>query len=162
MKRWLSLFVEAARTVAALALKFHVAGLLRAAQVLRIRLSGGMWGAMLVLCSVSACSFAPTWSPMPMPDTLTRQEIEQFRSREEDRLQTALRECYQRFAVNDCRREAMTRHNEVQHQLRAQELRLNALDREVRQRKLQADPSVQQPDAISPTLGQPNRTGSPP
>ena len=99
---------------------------------------------------------------MPMPDTLTRQEIEQLRSREQDRLQTALRECYQRFAVNDCRREAMTRHNEVQHQLRAQELRLNALDREERQRKLQAVPSAQQPHAGSPTPEQPNRTGSPP
>jgi hypothetical protein len=162
MKRWLSLSVEVMLTVAAFAVKIHVWGLLRAARILMGRLSRWIWSATLVLCGVSACSFAPTWPPMPMPDTLTRQEIEQFRSREQDRLQTALRECYQRFAVNDCRREAMARHNEVQHQLRAQELRLNALDREVRQRKLQADPSALQPDADSPTPEPPHRTGSPP
>ena len=89
------------------------------------------------------CSFAPTWPPMPMPDTLTRVQVESFRSREEERLQAALRECYQRFAVNDCRHEALTRHREVMHQLRAQELRLNTLDREERQRKLQAQPETQ-------------------
>ena len=87
---------------------------------------------------------------MPMPESMTRQEIEQFRSREQERLQNALRECYQRFAVNDCRREAMERHNEVQHVLRAEELRLNALDREARQRKLQEPGASVSPEPISP------------
>jgi hypothetical protein len=97
-----------------------------------------LWG--MLLGALSACSFAPPWPDMPMPETMTRADIEHYRAREQDRLQQALRECYQRFAVNDCRREAMTRHNEVQHQLRAQELRLNALHRDERQRKLQAQP----------------------
>ena len=88
-----------------------------------------------------------------MPDTMTRQEIEHYRGREQERLQTALRECYQRFAVNDCRREALTRHNEVLHQLRAQELRLNALEREARQRKLQADPPNARPGAEGSASG---------
>ena len=87
-----------------------------------------------------------------MPQTLTRAEIEQFRSREQERLQNALRECYQRFAVNDCRRDAMERHNEVQHVLRAEELRLNALDREVRQRKLQEPDASMPPEPVPPPL----------
>ena len=107
----------------------------------------------LGLAALSACSFAPPWPPMPMPDTMTRQEIEHYRGREQERLQTALRECYQRFAVNDCRREALTRHNEVLHQLRAQELRLNALEREARQRKLQADPPNARPGAEGSASG---------
>jgi hypothetical protein len=73
---------------------------------------------------------------MTMPEVMTRQDIERFRALGQERLNNALHECYQRFAVNDCRRDAMSRHNEVQHVLRAQELRLNALDREARQRKL--------------------------
>ena len=121
------------------------------------RLRGGAWAVELLLAGLSACSFAPAWPPLPMPDTLTRQDIERFRAREQDRLQNALRECYQRFAVNDCRREAMTRHNEVQHHLRAQELRLNALDREERQRKLQASP----PDPSSGSEGTSTGTGAP-
>jgi hypothetical protein len=80
-----------------------------------------------------------------------------LRAREQDRLQNALRECYQRFAVNDCRREAMTRHNEVKHQLRTQELRLNALDREERQRKLQSDPTELPPGSQGTSSG----TGAP-
>ena len=112
----------------------------------RARLWGVVGGAVLL----SACSFAPPWPPMPMPESMTRQEIEQFRSREQERLQNALRECYQRFAVNDCRREAMERHNEVQHVLRAEELRLNALDREARQRKLQEPGASVSPEPISP------------
>ena len=112
----------------------------------------------LTLGAVSACSFAPTWPPMPLPETMTRQDIDHFRAREQDRYQNALRECYQRFAVNDCRREALTQHNEVQHQLRAQELRLNALDREQRQRKLQASPA----DGSSGREGAASSSGTPP
>jgi hypothetical protein len=93
-------------------------------------------GLTLLLLMLSACSVAPSWPSMPLPDTMTRQDIERFRALEQQRLDNALRECYQRFAVNDCRREATSRHNETQHVLRAQELRLNALDREARQRKL--------------------------
>ena len=111
-----------------------------------------LWGVVGGAALLSACSFAPPWPPMPMPQTLTRAEIEQFRSREQDRLQNALRECYQRFAVNDCRRDAMERHNEVQHVLRAEELRLNALDREVRQRKLQEPDASMPPEPVSPPL----------
>lgn len=111
------------------------------------RLNPVAWCLPVVL---SACSLAPSWPPMPLPETMTRQQIEQFRSREQARLDTALRECYQRFAVNDCRREAMSRHHEVVHQLRQQELRLNALDREARQRKLQELPSAgERPEAGS-------------
>ncbi len=127
------------------------------ASALGRRLRGGSWGVVLLLAGLSACSFAPPWPPLPIPDTLTRQDIERFRAREQDRLQNALRECYQRFAVNDCRREAMTRHNEVQHQLRTQELRLNALDREERQRKLQATP----PDLPPGSEGASTGTGAP-
>ena len=103
----------------------------------------GLLAGLVAAAMLAGCSFAPTWPPMPIPDTLTREQVESFRSREEERLQAALRECYQRFAVNDCRHEALTRHREVLHQLRAQELRLNALEREERQRKLQANPETQ-------------------
>jgi hypothetical protein len=115
------------------------------------------WGLSLLLAGLSACSSAPPWPPLPLPDNPTRQDIERLRAREQDRLQNALRECYQRFAVNDCRREATTRHNEVQHQLRTQELRLNALDREERQRKLQSDPTELPPGSQGTSSG----TGAP-
>jgi hypothetical protein len=86
---------------------------------------------------------------------MTRQDIDTFRGREEERLQNAMRECYQRFAVNNCRREALERHREVLHHLRTQELQLNALDREARQRKLQENPKPDAPleggDVPSPT-----------
>jgi len=111
----------------------------------------------LLLAGLSACSFAPSWPSWSLPDTMTRQQIEHFRAREEERLQNALRECYQRFAVNDCRREAMSRHNEVQHRLRTEELRLNALDRQERQRKLEASPAVEG----SGLKGAPPATGDP-
>ena len=108
---------------------------------------------------LAGCSSAPVWPPMPLPETMTRQEIDQFRGREDERLQQALRECYQRFAVNDCRREALTRHRDVLHHLRDQDLCLNALDREARQRKLQANPRADSaPDATNP-VGSP---GTPP
>jgi hypothetical protein len=113
---------------------------------------------MLVLGAVSACSFAPSWPPMSLPESMTRAQIDHFRAREQDRLQNALRECYQRFAVNDCRREAMNLHNEVQRQLRSEELRLNALDREERQRKLQNSPEVPRAGADGAATG----TGTPP
>ena len=117
------------------------------ASALGHRLSLGYWLSFLLpfllLAGLSACSFAPSWPSWSLPDTMTRQQIEHFRAREEERLQNALRECYQRFAVNDCRREAMSRHNEVQHRFRTEELRLNALDRQERQRKLEASPSVE-------------------
>ena len=131
------------------------------ASALGHRLSLGHWLSFplpfLLLAGLSACSFAPPWPPLSLPDTMTRQQIEHFRAREEERLQNALRECYQRFAVNDCRREAMSRHNEVQHRLRTEELRLNALDRLERQRKLEASPAVEG----SGLEGTPPDTGAP-
>jgi len=131
------------------------------ASVLGHRLSLGYWLSFLLpfllLAGLSACSFAPSWPSWSLPDTMTRQQIEHFRAREEERLQNALRECYQRFAVNDCRREAMSRHNEVQHRLRTEELRLNALDRQERQRKLEASP----PAEGSGLKGAPPATGAP-
>jgi hypothetical protein len=108
---------------------------------------------------LSGCSFAPAWPPMPMPDIMTRQEIDEYRGREDARLQQALRECYQRFAVNDCRREAYNRHREVLHLLRDQNLRLNALDREARQRKLDANPKR---DAASGAVDPAGSTGTHP
>jgi colicin import membrane protein len=110
-----------------------------------------LWCCVAVV-GLTGCSFAPVWAPMPMPDTLTRQEIESFRARADERLQNALRDCYQRFAVNDCRREALTRHREVLHHLRAQELRLNAIDREERVRKLESTPIPgAAPSGLEPT-----------
>jgi hypothetical protein len=102
---------------------------------------------LLMSVWLSACSVAPTWPDLPLPETMTRASIEAYRGRAEERLQYALRECYQRFAVNDCRREALTRHRDVQHHLRTQELRLNALDREERQRKQQSLPDAKSPAA---------------
>jgi hypothetical protein len=103
------------------------------------RLSGACWR-MCLLVFVSACSFAPTWPDLPLPENITRESIDELRTRADARLSEALRECYQRFAVNDCRREAMERHRELMHTLRTHELRLNALDREARQRRLAPAP----------------------
>ena len=114
------------------------------------RCLAGVMGATL-----SACSVAPTWPDLPLPESMTRASIEEYRAREEERLQRALRECYQRFAVNDCRREALSRDRDVQHHLRAQELHLNALDREERQRKLQSSPASTVPAAPAPNSTEP-------
>jgi hypothetical protein len=95
-------------------------------------------GALGVLACLSACASAPPWSDLMPTEPVTRPGIELVRKRADERLQAALRECYQHFVVNDCRREALERHREVLHRLRAQELNLNAQDRETRQRRLQS------------------------
>lgn len=87
-----------------------------------------------------ACSTAPTAPTEPIPDTLTREQIAQRRQEEDARYDRELRACYQRFAVNDCRREVLARHREVTHALRALELQWNARQREERTRSLQSQP----------------------
>jgi hypothetical protein len=104
-------------------------------------LGAGVVSGMLVL--MAACSSAPAWPELPLAENVTRESIDELRARADARLNEALRECYQRFAVNDCRREAMTRHRELLHALRSQELRLNALDRAARQQRLAPLPDQQ-------------------
>lgn len=95
---------------------------------------------LCLLALMAGCSVAPVWPELPLPEHITRESIDELRARADARLYNALRECYQRFAVNDCRREAMERHRELLHILRAHELRLNAEDREARQRRLAPTP----------------------
>jgi colicin import membrane protein len=95
----------------------------------------------LLAVLLGGCSQTPKLTPPLFPDSLTREQVALERQREEQLYDRELRDCYQRFAVNDCRREALARHREVLRSLRAIELNLNEAQRQQRSQRLQ-DPAV--------------------
>ena len=88
----------------------------------------------VLLC---ACAQSPKPASPVFPDSLSREQIAQARQQEAILYDRELRDCYQRFAVNDCRRDALTRHRDVLHALRAIELKLNEQQRQQRIQSLQ-------------------------
>jgi len=106
------------------------------------RLSSFLIFLPVLLC---ACAQGPKPVSPVFPDSMSREQIAQARQQEAILYDRELRECYQRFAVNDCRRDALTRHRDVLHALRAIELKLNEQQRQQRIQLLQESSPAPEP-----------------
>lgn len=89
----------------------------------------------LWLWGLTALSFG-AWAQQPpqeadVPARLSseRQRLQAERSAIEQRHEALMRECWQRFAVNDCLREVRRQRHAALDPLQAQELQLNAQER---------------------------------
>jgi small-conductance mechanosensitive channel len=95
------------------------------------------WLVMLTwsLCAVAQAQPLPS-APAPAPDTGTpqriaaeRQQLQAQRNDVEQAHELRSRECWQRFAVNDCLRDVRRSRRAALGPLRARELELNAQER---------------------------------
>lgn len=90
----------------------------------------------LLLCLCVGASVLSAAAQQPGPDgevpariAAERQRLDSERSAIEQRHDTLMRECWQRFAVNDCLREVRRQRHAALDPLRAEELELNAQER---------------------------------
>ena len=95
--------------------------------------------ALSLVCCVSAWSADPvvvSENASLFPTEEARQQerarLDLERQKLEDRYQATLRECYQKFDVTSCRLEARDRRIEANQALRKEELRFNALERQIK------------------------------